>query len=941
MLFIMNIRYQINFYFRSFNSLCNVSKAICCAFLFILVGVLFPGCEQDEPRHRDYPVVKTGSVNNITPDGARFHATVVSGDVESITEYGFVWGTSSLLDLQHSERIIIQESPTERSFFYDVTFALEPMEEYHVRPYVISGNFTVYGDVVSFMSLGSQAPVIDDFEPKTATWGDTLTIYGSNFSYRSGTNRVLFGEMEGRIIENTNERLRVVVPHGLNTLTSQIAVEVVGNRSTASEAFNLYSPVVIQTISPLVLAWQDTLLLSGTFPPEIPVTVSIDRINCQIAYKTSTAVGVIVPGALMDYEALFPVISFNNHSLTATSSFHLKEPAVFGTVNFSGSPGDQITLNGLFNPLLQNNTVIFSSGQTAVITAYSRNSLQFEIPEIDGGYHQTVDVISGGIVVMDDQPFTYDLPDISDLSPESGNQYNLLTITGSGFIPGHTAVYLGDQALTLTLEERTMLQARLPEIMGNGEYPLSIQVLDERISSDLTYTLKRPEIIDFYPKEATYGEIITLEIENFDNDLTVVLTGGLDMTIVSQSRTEIKVRMPDHIPVSFNTLQVWTQTYCVTARDYLVLKQPVLQHFDELSGRINQLISVEASYISPDPSTIVIQIGDYATPIQGVTPTGFVFAVPAIPQGVYAMNARIADYQFTLTERFTLTDTWSALTIKPTGISGDRNPGMFLLNDRAYIVAGDENYTYTATAAYFDILTNSWASVAGFPGTARSYLTGWAIQGMGYAGFGYDQYDQLYNDVYRYNPTANSWTPVLNPFPGVARRSAFSFTINGKAYVGGGIPLSGDYLTDLYEFDPDGETWSRKSDLPETYYSWIKACVVNNKAYVHAQRKIFIYNPAGDNWETRTIPPEISPFVELEIMFALDNAIYFIGIYSFPTKVWRYQVDTETWTALSDFAYGYKWGGLGFSHAGMGFYGLGLQDYGNVRFYKYNPLLEP
>jgi hypothetical protein len=62
-------------------------------------------CEQDEPEDREYPLVKTENVNNITPDGARFNATVVSVDVETITEYEFERGTSSFLDLQHSEQI--------------------------------------------------------------------------------------------------------------------------------------------------------------------------------------------------------------------------------------------------------------------------------------------------------------------------------------------------------------------------------------------------------------------------------------------------------------------------------------------------------------------------------------------------------------------------------------------------------------------------------------------------------------------------------------------------------------------------------------------------------------------------------------------------------------------------------------------------------------------
>ena len=224
-----------------------MNKIFFIAFFFMLGALIEFSCDKDEARQRDHPQIRTNAVNNISAEGARFNGSIISGDAGSITEYGFVWGTGEYLSLETSEKIIVQDVPDASTFSYDITFALEPMREYHVRSYIKSGDYTIYGDVVTFMSLGSQAPVINDFEPLSATWGDTITIYGTNFSYRNGTNSVLFGENNTLVVESTNEMLRVLVPNSLSDLSSYVSVEVLGNRTTSSEAFTLISPVIISS----------------------------------------------------------------------------------------------------------------------------------------------------------------------------------------------------------------------------------------------------------------------------------------------------------------------------------------------------------------------------------------------------------------------------------------------------------------------------------------------------------------------------------------------------------------------------------------------------------------------------------------------------------------------------------------------------------------------
>jgi len=98
-----------------------------------------------------------------------------------------------------------------------------------------------------------------------------------------------------------------------------------------------------------------------------------------------------------------------------------------------------------------------------------------------------------------------------------------------------------------------------------------------------------------------------------------------------------------------------------------------------------------------------------------------------------------------------------------------------------------------------------WHQVASMP-VGRTYATGFTLNGKGYICGGYG-----FNDLYAYDPVANTWTkkaalPLYNNFD-IGRRSPYSFVINNKAYAGGGLSNNGLGGTDLYEYDADKDQW--------------------------------------------------------------------------------------------------------------------------------------
>jgi hypothetical protein len=79
--------------------------------------------------------------------------------------------------------------------------------------------------------------------------------------------------------------------------------------------------------------------------------------------------------------------------------------------------------------------------------------------------------------------------------------------------------------------------------------------------------------------------------------------------------------------------------------------------------------------------------------------------------------------------------------------------------------------------------------------------------GKGYIGSGNDTSNNLSsNDFWEWDPNTNTWTQKAN-VPGLERRAATSFVINGIPFAGCGWNGS-SYFTDMYRYDGPSNIWT-------------------------------------------------------------------------------------------------------------------------------------
>jgi len=149
-------------------------------------------------------------------------------------------------------------------------------------------------------------------------------------------------------------------------------------------------------------------------------------------------------------------------------------------------------------------------------------------------------------------------------------------------------------------------------------------------------------------------------------------------------------------------------------------------------------------------------------------------------------------------------DTWTQMAnLADFGGVARNSASAFAIGTNGYIGLGFDGNDYLKDFWQYNSLTNSWTRKADFEGSARYGAVGFALDGKGYMGTGYD--DKFQNDIYRYDPSADTWT--LTGALGKKRVNATAFVYNNTAYVLGGS-RDGAAVPEFEKFTSATQTWS-------------------------------------------------------------------------------------------------------------------------------------
>ena len=280
----------------------------------------------------------------------------------------------------------------------------------------------------------------------------------------------------------------------------------------------------------------------------------------------------------------------------------------------------------------------------------------------------------------------------------------------------------------------------------------------------------------------------------------------------------------------------------------------------------------------------------------------------------------------------------------------------FTVGQYAYVATGLEEYGFRRKVNSYNYFQNDWdneTSLGGDNGqgleraSAISFSS--EINQKGYVGLGQTETVAYMNDLWEFDPIANTWTQKAN-FIGSPRRQAVAFTLqsNNLAYVGTGQDASG-LTKDFYTYNASTNTWTQIQDFPglarrgAVAYSGENHGFLGTGAGAVLLNDFWMYDATLDTWIQKAPFPGSprSGAVAWTPDSGIDHPLGYIALgednfIEFKKDVWEYNYYTNSWIQRSDFpGVGRKYA-VAFSIQGIAYVGTGFDGAFHDDFYAYS-----
>ncbi len=766
--------------------------------LIVCGFILFATCTKEETTPRLYPRVETGEVTNISSKGALFQGEITYAS-NDILDHGFIWSTDEPPTFQNSDKMSLGGKTGTGNFSATVDRSLGEGVKYYVRAYAKSDKYLVYGEVVSFLSLGSKAPSITDFNPKEAELEDTISIRGNNFSSRKDVDVVQFNNTKAIVTMASDTLLKVIVPTALPEVTSQLSVSISGNKGTALTPFTLLPPQLTGTDKSTV-GLCDTLLLTAEHVPE-DLSIMVITIN-EIQVSPLSVIGnklkLKVPFLPTSTTAVSVKLVYGGQQSTLSPPITFLQPQLQNfnptTVGFL----DTLTVSMANIPLC--GFTIKIDNASVIPLELKNNYFKVIIPATIIGNTVDLKTFFGSNLLF--QSTIPRVVKIESITPASATFGDVVVIKGSGFHPDPSKNQVcfncnynyGINPAQIVSGSTHELTVKVPqEFSGSSNGISSIFVIVPLYlgaSKDNAFQLKPPVITSITPLIITKGAALTVTGENFNPN------------------------------ISYNslTLDKNTRTLWITSATPTVLTVDVTNDVIRPGNGVND----------PYPSYESV---DYVSSL----------TLNVSGQSVTANSPVQVSY----------VGPWTKKSDFP---GASRSSGLTLsFDDKIYFGMGRSIANPTAVLSDFweyDPATDQWQQLSDFPGAPRDNPLGWVLNNLGYAGFGQDATYSYLKDLWRFNPSNKSWTH-LSDFPGAPMTNEGVAVFDSHAYIAAG------YYKEVWTFDQQ-EAWTRLNDFPYYFSSF---AVTKNAMYSMMtpsgassyDYQFYMYIPSIDSWTATSI----------------------------------------------------------------------------------------
>lgn len=642
---------------------------------------------------------------------------------------------------------------------------------------------------------------------------------------------------------------------------------------------------------------------------------------------TIEAFNVTSEGASLKGQITFSSVQIKDHGFVLSDQLH---PLIGVATTISNGPG---TGTGIFEARFERG---LEEGKKYYFRAYA-------VSEDFVVYGNTVEFISLGSKA----------PILKDFFPIQGTWGDTITIIGENFsdISSDNKIKFGEVTTTPFRSTKDTLYTRVPGEVAIEKTTVSVSMFGNVTSlSSKQFTLKAPVIESISPPEGAAGTQITLTGKFFNSLSTKVFFNGVESLTSAKTQTSVTAIAPTTLLPGAIEVKVVTGSGSMYDVTSFTVKSPELIQLSPSSAGEGDEIKLIGNFFSSDKASNVVTFGGVNAIVTSASQNELKVIVPPDVNSIEADvkvksgNSESGTVTFSflapVIESFTPQQGSTGTEIIITGKNfktGSYNKAFVGSQELSYVYAvsptelhghltgvpaahtGKIKVTFlTLEGTSTSDFRSPWIQLNDFPGTPLYHSRTLIYNNSVYVGFGGEP---MSNQFWRFDPSNKQWTQ-LSSFPGTQRNAPAMFTVGSKGYVG-----AGENFKDFWEYNFSNNTWTQKANLPMTGTIGF-GFTLNNTAYLTENNmvntKIWKYDVSTDSWSIVSTSPVI--IFDYTPYFVIGNSAYIMGY----SELWKFD-GNDQWTTVAQNPTISP--GICFSVGGFGY---GLVSGGLM--YKLNPI---
>lgn len=261
--------------------------------------VLLIGCQKELGlQQKSYPYFITKEATDINANGVTLNAELIDKGQEQIVDFGFLWEDGET-EYKYS---LLEKGGSLNNFTLRISSDLDTGGIYSYKAYAETIEYQIFGNTVSFESLGSIPPEIVDFNPKIGFDTSEVVLTGKYFSHNAEKNSVFVNNMEAEILYSGSDSIIFKTPKMAYFGDAEISVAVGSQKTIANKTFQILGPQ-IESISSTSGHSGEYLTITGQNFIQNGETLNVyfDGISATIIDTSETALRVVVPPPFYTY----------------------------------------------------------------------------------------------------------------------------------------------------------------------------------------------------------------------------------------------------------------------------------------------------------------------------------------------------------------------------------------------------------------------------------------------------------------------------------------------------------------------------------------------------------------------------------------------------------------------------------------------------------------